>query len=222
MVILAKSSLVDQYDLRSWHNIWCAAAPLDKALESMVRNRIGVKIIRQGYGMTESSFACCRQSDTHHTEGAIGVLLRGIHGRVVDIEHGGILGPNQTGELQFKGKNIMKGYIGNAEATRDTIDSQGWLHTGDVGYYNENDEWFITGRIKELIKYNAYQVPPAEIEAVLLTHPQIQDAGVVGVPHEKYGEVAIGFVVKQPKAQITENDVIEFIAGKRKHFNFIC
>lgn len=221
MVILAKSPLVEQYDLSSWHMIVCAAAPLDKALESMVKSRIGVKVIRQGYGMTELSFACTRQSDTHHTHGSVGVLLRGIYGRVVDIEHGGNLGPNQTGELHFKGKSVMKGYIGNDQATRETIDSDGWLHTGDVGYYDENGEWFITGRIKELIKYNAYQVPPAEIEAVLLTHPQIKDAGVVGVPHEKYGEVAIGFVVKQPEAQITEHDIIEFIAGK-KDIQFIC
>lgn len=107
----------------------------------------------------------------------------------------------------------MKGYIGNKQATSETIDADGWLHTGDIGYYDRNGEFYIVDRIKELIKYKAFQVPPAEIEALLVTHPKIKDAGVVGVPHEQSGEAAFAFVVKQPNAQITENDVAQYVAG---------
>lgn len=213
MVILAKSPLVPKYDLSSIQVIWCGAAPLSKKLEVAVKNRIGVKHVRQGYGMTEGTFAFIAQDDDHHTHGSVGVLNKGVYGRVVDIETGQLLGPNQKGELHFTGICIMKGYIGNTDATKDTIDENGWLHTGDIGYYDENGEWYIVDRIKELIKYKAFQVPPAEIEALLLTNPQINDAGVIGVPNEESGETAFAFVVKQPGSTITEKDVIRFVAG---------
>lgn len=213
MVFLAKSPLVLTYDLSSVKVIWSGAAPLSKKVENIVKDRTGVKLIRQGYGMTEGTYTFCAQNDQYHTNGSVGVLLRGLYGRVVDVDSGKILEPNQTGELHFKGQTIMKGYIGNAQATSATIDADGWLHTGDVGYYDTNGEWFIVDRIKELIKYKAFQVPPAEIEAVLLTHPQIKDAGVVGVLKEESGEAAFAFVVKQPNAQITECDVFQYVAG---------
>lgn len=217
MLLLAKSPLVSKYDISCLQVIWCGAAPLSRDIETEVKMRTGTKLVRQGYGMTEGTFAFCAQDDIHNTIGSVGVLWKGIYGRVVDIESGQCLGPYQKGELHFKGQNIMKGYIGNAQATSDTIDAEGWLHTGDVGYYDERGEWYIVDRIKELIKFKGFQVPPAEIEALLLTHPQIKDAGVVGLKDEKCGEVAFAFVVKQPGAQINENDVIQFVAGKFKN-----
>lgn len=163
--------------------------------------------------MTEGTFAFCTQNDIYHTNGSVGVLYKGVYGRVIDIETGKCLGARQEGELHFKGPNTMKGYIGNKQATSATIDADGWLHTGDIGYFDENCEWYVTDRIKELIKYKGFQVPPAEIEAVLLTNPHIKDAGVIGVPNELAGELAFAFVVKQAKAQITEGDVLRYVAG---------
>lgn len=132
---------------------------------------------------------------------------------MVDVDTGKCLGVKQVGELHFKGPCIMKGYIGNKQATNATIDADGWLHTGDIGYYDENGEWYVVDRIKELIKYKGYQVPPAEIEALLLTNPNIKDAGVVGIPNEIAGELAFAFVVKQPNSRINEKDIIDFVAG---------
>lgn len=107
----------------------------------------------------------------------------------------------------------MKGYIGDKLATSATIDKQGWLHTGDIGYYDRDGEWFIVDRIKELIKYKGFQVPPAEIEAVLLTHPGVKDVGVIGTPDEVAGELAVAFVVLQPNAVLTKEEVIQYVAG---------
>lgn len=213
MVFLAKSPLVEKYDLSSLQVIWSGAAPLSKKLEMAVKNRIGIKCVRQGYGMTEGTFAFCAQNDNLHSNGSVGPLQIGTYARVVDVDTGECLGPNQKGELHFKGTCIMKGYIGNRQATSAAVDSDGWLHTGDIGYYDDNGEFYIVDRIKELIKYKGFQVPPAEIEALLLTNSQIKDAGVVGVPDEQCGETAFAFVVKQPNATITEKDVIQYVAG---------
>ncbi|XP_037944387.1 luciferin 4-monooxygenase-like [Teleopsis dalmanni] len=103
------------------------------------------------------------------------------------------------------------GYIGDTKATQGAI-KDGWLHTGDIGYYDDDFEFFIVDRIKELIKYKAFQVPPAEIEAILLTHPKIKDAAVIGKPDEEAGELPMAFVVKQANVQLTEKEVADFVA----------
>lgn len=142
--------------------------------------------------------------------GSVGEPLRGVYAKVID-ENGASLGPNKLGELCFKGDRIMKGYINNEKETKSTIDKDGWLHTGDIGYYDDDRQFFIVDRIKELIKYKASQVPPAEIESLLLTHEKIKDCGVIGIPDEESGELPFAFVVKQPNCQLTENEVIEFV-----------
>lgn len=216
MVLLAKSPKVDQYDLSSLHTVWCGAAPLAANVVHEVQKRIGFKNFREGYGMTEGTYAYLGQDDQHHTIGSVGVLLKGVRGKVVDTQTGKTLGPNESGEIHFKGDNLMSGYIGNPQATQETIDSDGWIHTGDIGYYNENGEWYVVDRIKELIKYKGFQVPPAEIEALLLEHKGIKDAGVIGQPDPRCGEKALAFVVRQPHSNLSEKDVIEFVAGGRR------
>lgn len=124
------------------------------------------------------------------------------------------LGPHCEGELCFKGDLVMKGYCGDRTSTSATIDEEGWLHTGDVGYYDKDGYFYIVDRMKELIKYNSFQVPPAELEAILLTHSEIKDAAVVGLPDEKAGELPLAFVVKQPHAKITANDVVKYVQGE--------
>lgn len=109
---------------------------------------------------------------------------------MINPETGKILGPYEEGELCFKGKIIMKGYVGNEAATKETIDDDGWLHTGDVGYFDNDYHFYIVDRLKELIKYKGFQVAPAELEAILLSHPKVQDAAVIGKPDEASGEVS--------------------------------
>lgn len=215
--MLSKSQLVDKYDLSSLKVIWCGAAPLSKEIENDVQRRLNIPVMRQGYGMTEGTFAFCGQTDQRRTSGSVGVLRLGVFGRVVNTETSECLGAYAQGELQFKGNCLMKGYVGNDAATRDTIDADGWLHTGDVGYYDDNGEWYIVDRIKELIKYKAFQVAPAEIEAILLANAQIKDAGVIGVPDESAGECAMAFIVKQPNVELSEKEVIDYVAERVSH-----
>ena len=132
----------------------------------------------------------------------------------MDVKTNQPLGPNEEGEICVRGPLVMKGYVGNDEATRNTIDADGWLHTGDVGYYDEDGFFFITDRIKELIKYKGSQVAPSEIEAILLSHPEIVDAGVAGVPDEEAGELPRAFVVKREVSTLTEDQVSSFVADQ--------
>lgn len=154
-----------------------------------------------------------RQSDTKMKPGSIGGLLSGMWSKVINPETGEILGPNQVGEFCFKGPLIMKGYINNELATREAI-RNGWLHTGDIGYYDDDNEFFIVDRLKELIKYKGFQVPPAELEAILLSHTKIKDAAVIGIPDEVAGELPLAFVVRFPNVEVSEQEIIDFAAAQ--------
>ncbi|KAJ8898454.1 hypothetical protein PR048_003814 [Dryococelus australis] len=141
--------------------------------------------------------------------------------QVVDLETGELLGPNKTGELCFRSPLNMKGYLGNLQATIDTIDREGFVHSGDVGYYDDDQYFYVVDRVKELIKYKSFQecsvflqVPPAELEAVLLSHPSVQDAAVIGIPDDAAGELPKAFVVKQAGANVTEDELIRFVTSQ--------
>jgi acyl-CoA synthetase (AMP-forming)/AMP-acid ligase II len=130
----------------------------------------------------------------------------------VDLETGVPLGPMKKGEVCVRGPQIMKGYLNRPEATAQTIDGEGWLHTGDIGYANEDHHFFIVDRAKELIKYKGFQVPPAELEAILLTHPAIADAAVIPCPDDEAGEVPKAFVVLRGEA--SPEEIIAFVAER--------
>jgi len=119
---------------------------------------------------------------------------------VVDPDSGARLGPGRTGELWFRGPQVMRGYLGDESATAATIDADGWLHSGDLGHFDEQGNLFIVGRLKELIKSRGYQVAPAQLEAELIAHPAIADAAVVGRPDEEAGEVPVAYVVLRSAA----------------------
>lgn len=215
MVFLAKHPLVDKYDLSSIRKIWCGAAPLSEKIEKAVVKRLNIPEISQGYGLTETTLAVLRfPQDTALKFGSVGMLVPGVSAKVIPLgeyETDETLGPNCEGELCFKGDLIMKGYYNDEKSTRATIDKDGWLHTGDVGYYDEEGYFFIVDRIKELIKYKGYQVPPAELEAILLTYSGIKDAAVIGIPNEEAGELPMAFIVKEENANIREEDIIQYV-----------
>ncbi|KAG4067198.1 hypothetical protein HA402_000189 [Bradysia odoriphaga] len=211
MVLLSKTSLLDKYDTSSIKYAVSSAAPLNKETVEAVQKRMPQLLTRQVYGMSEAGTFCV-QTDTHCKPGSVGVLRTGVYGKVIDTETGKVLGPNSSGELLFKSAGVMKGYVGDSDATKASFDQDGWLHTGDVGFYDDDGEYFIVDRLKELIKYNAFQVPPAELEALILTHPNVQDVGVIGVPDEAAGELPMAFVVKQ--GDCTEKDIIDFVASR--------
>ncbi|MDX1449085.1 MAG: AMP-binding protein, partial [Acidimicrobiia bacterium] len=130
---------------------------------------------------------------------------------IIDPATGADCPPGVDGELWVRGPQVMKGYLNNPEATAITIDEEGWLHTGDIGHFDEDGFLYIVDRLKELIKYKGFQVPPAELEGILLTHPGITDAAVIGVPDEEAGEIPKAFVVARPDAGLSAEDVMEFV-----------
>jgi acyl-CoA synthetase (AMP-forming)/AMP-acid ligase II len=132
--------------------------------------------------------------------------------KIVDVETGVAVGAGQRGELWVRGPQIMKGYHNQPAATQATLDEEGWLHTGDVGYVDEGGHFYIVDRVKELIKYKGFQVAPAELEAILLTHRAVADAAVIPSPDEEAGEVPKAFVVL--KAEASPEEIKEFVAER--------
>lgn len=214
MVFLAKHPIVDRYDLSSVKEIWCGAAPLSEEIAKAVAKRLNLSGINQGYGLTETTLAVLSASASARKLGSVGKLVPGVSAKVISIEENGTaepLGPNCEGELCFKGDIIMKGYCNDEKSTKATIDKHGWLHSGDVGYYDEDGYFYIVDRLKELIKYKGFQVPPAELEALLLTCPGVRDAAVVGLPNEEAGELPLAFVVKQDRSRVTEEHIVKYV-----------
>jgi acyl-CoA synthetase (AMP-forming)/AMP-acid ligase II len=214
-VALAKHPMVDEYDLSAMEVLLSGAAPLDAELADAVAKRLGCEV-RQGYGMTELSpiTHAIPPGRDDISRGTIGVLVPNMQARIVDPATGEDVGLNEPGELWLRGPNVMAGYLNNPEATAATIDADGWLHTGDVATVDERGVYAIVDRVKELIKYHGYQVPPAELEALLLTHPSIADAAVIGIRDVDLEEVPKAFVVRQPHSELSERDVITFVAER--------
>jgi acyl-CoA synthetase (AMP-forming)/AMP-acid ligase II len=215
-VALAKHPIVDQYDLSCIDVIFSGAAPLDAELGHTVAKRLGCTVL-QGYGMTElSPVSHCIPDDRPDMDlNSCGVALPNTECKLVDPETGKEVGPGERGELWVKGPNVMPGYLNNPEATAITLDDEGYLHTGDVATVTEEGVFTIVDRVKELIKYKGYQVPPAELEALLLTHDKIADAAVIGVRDAEGEEVPKAFVVRQESgADLTAADVMTFVAER--------
>jgi acyl-CoA synthetase (AMP-forming)/AMP-acid ligase II len=130
------------------------------------------------------------------------------------METGRALGHHQEGEICMRGPQMMKGYLNRAEATAATIDREGWLHTGDIGYADTDGHFFIVDRAKELIKYKGFQVAPAELEALLLSHPVVADAAVIPYADEEAGEIPKAFIVIRPGTQAEDEEIMSFIAER--------
>ncbi|HEX4059077.1 MAG TPA: AMP-binding protein [Galbitalea sp.] len=219
-VALAKHPLVDSYDLSSVKSIFSGAAPLDANLAGSVAKRLNT-MVRQGYGMTELSPVShvIPMSRNDISLNSIGLVLPNMESKLVNPETGEEIpqpksGTSEPGELMCKGPNVMMGYLGNDEATKATLTKDGWLHTGDIATVDSNGIYTIVDRLKELIKYKGYQVAPAVLEAVLLTHPKIADAAVIGVLDGDGQEIPKAFVVVQADNELTEVEVMDFVAGK--------
>ncbi|MFD8478406.1 AMP-binding protein [Kitasatospora sp. NPDC059673] len=214
---LAKHPLVDRYDLSSVRYVLSAAAPLDAGLAAACARRLGLPHLLQAYGMTELSPAThlVPPHDPHPPVGTVGRLVPGTELRVLSLdEPRRDLGPGEDGELLFRGPQLMKGYFGRDSETAATVDADGWLHTGDVGHVDGEGYLHVVDRVKELIKYKGYQVAPAELEALLLTHPSIADAAVIGVTDAEGTERPKAYVVPAFGCELAEQEVIEYVARR--------
>lgn len=216
VLALAKHPAVEGYDLSSLRYIISAAAPLDAELAGACSRRLGLPPVGQAYGMTELS------PGTHVVPlnagdappGTVGKLIASTEMRLISLDDPAKdAAPGEPGEVLIRGPQVMKGYLGRPQATADMIDGDGWLHTGDVGHVDADGWLFIVDRVKELIKYKGFQVAPAELEALLLTHDGIADAAVIGVTDEDGNEIPKAFVVRADKA-LTAEDVTAYVAGR--------
>jgi acyl-CoA synthetase (AMP-forming)/AMP-acid ligase II len=213
VLALAKSPLVERYDLSSLELVNSGAAPLSAELQHAAAERVGCPVV-QGYGMTESSPVThvTPLDPARHRLGSIGPPVPSTECRIVDVASGEELGPGEEGEVCVRGPQVMRGYLDDPEATAAAIDADGWLHTGDVGHADEDGYVVLVDRVKELIKYKGYQVAPAELEAVLVEHPAVADAAVVGRADEEAGEVPKAFVALAGEA--TAEEIMAFVAER--------
>ncbi len=213
VLALAKHPMVDQFDLSSLRLIGTGAAPIAASTLHACAERLKCDVV-QGYGMTEASGATHlnpRTLDADKTT-SIGPPVANCEAKIVDIVSGAALGTKEQGEICVRGPNIMRGYINRPDATAQSIDAEGWYHTGDIGYADEDGYFFVVDRLKELIKYSGYQVAPAELEAVLVSHPAVAEAAVIPSPDEEHGEIPKAFVVR--KGELSEQEVMDYVAAR--------
>ncbi|KAJ8555208.1 hypothetical protein K7X08_012704 [Anisodus acutangulus] len=200
--------------MKSLKQVSCGAAPVStKLIEDFVRTLPNVDFI-QGYGMTESTAIATRgyNAEKLHNYSSVGLLSPNMQAKVVDWITGSPLPPNSMGEFWLSGPGVMKGYLNNLEATKSTVDGNGWLHTGDIAYFDEEGYLYVIDRLKEIIKYNGFQIAPADLEAVLVSHPDIIDAAVTGARDEVTGEIPVAFVVKGDGCTLSQTEVIDFVS----------
>jgi len=216
-IALAKSPLVDRYDLSSLNNTCSGAAPIGEEVNKELKQRLKLKYVGQGYGLTEISMAGFLPNTAIEQFAACGYLVPTLELKIIDIQTGQALPPNKRGEICFRGPTVFKGYLNRPRATAETIDREGWMHTGDVGYIDNDGQLYLVDRIKELIKVKGYQVPPAELEDLLLSHPEIVDCAVIGVFDPKSGESPKAFIVRKSES-LTKKAVFEFVTERVAHY----
>ncbi|KAG0472692.1 hypothetical protein HPP92_014131 [Vanilla planifolia] len=215
-ILVAMIGAEKPLQLGSLRRVLSGGAPLSRELIDGFREKYPAVEILQGYGLTEST-GIGASTDSHEESqryGTAGLLSPNTEAKIVDPETGEPLPVNRTGELWLRGPYVMKGYYKNPEATRSTLDSKGWLKTGDLCYIDDDGYLFVVDRIKELIKYKGYQVAPAELEGLLLAHPEILDAAVIPFPDKEVGQVPMAYVVRKGESELTEAEVMEFV-GKQ-------
>jgi acyl-CoA synthetase (AMP-forming)/AMP-acid ligase II len=214
----AKHPAIDRFDLSKLRWLFSGAAPLGRELTAAIEARLPIRV-RQGYGMTEASPVTHYTTGGEERAGTVGRAVPLTEVRIVDPESGHDLDAGRAGEVWVRGPQVMKGYWRNAEATRHTVDSEGWLRTGDVGVVDADGYLEVVDRLKELIKVKGFQVAPAELESLLLKHPKIADAAVVGVPDADAGEVPKAIIVA--REPVTPDEITAYVAAHVAHYKQI-
>ncbi len=191
------------------------AAPIDADTIRAAAARLDASVL-QGYGLTETSpvISAPTRDATRGRPASTSFILPNTEIRIRDIETGASLGPDLDGEIMIRGPQVMAGYLDDPEANAFTLEPDGWLHTGDIGHADADGYLYVVDRLKELIKYRGFQVPPAELEALLVQHPAVMDAAVIPAPDPNAGEVPKAFVVRAPGAEITEGELLSYVSER--------
>ncbi|GMS94140.1 hypothetical protein PENTCL1PPCAC_16315, partial [Pristionchus entomophagus] len=222
LIFLSKYPMVKEYDCSSIEVVLCGAAPAGKdACMEFLSQHKNVKYLCQAYGMTEctmgSHLPVLNVKDPYM---GVGKAASNVEQKMVDVSTGKEVGEGERGEIWVRSPTLMMGYLNRHEATVETLDKDGWLHTGDIGYMDADGRLYIVDRLKELIKVKGLQVAPAELEDLLLSHPKIKDAAVIGIPDPKVGELVRAYVDRVDDT-LTEEDVIKFVAEKVSRYKHI-
>lgn len=218
VLLLAKHPVVDRYDLSSIRMLSSGAAPLTQELVKAVYTRLKLPI-KQGYGLSETSPSTHTQPWElwDKTIGSVGTLLPNQTAKYMSPEEKE-LPVGETGEFCIKGPNVFKGYLNNSEGTKNALTEDGYFKTGDVGHQDENGNFYITDRVKELIKYKGFQVPPAELEGLLISHPMVDDVAVIGIYNKDQAtEVPRAYLVPKPGVEggpKTANEIMQWLHAK--------
>lgn len=215
VLAITKSASWDKFRLDSLRRATCGAAPLGAELQEAFERRTGL-LLGQGWGMTEAACAIAftPNDPTKRKYGCCGNLLSSLEAQVVDIDSLKPLGVGETGEIWLRGPSIMRGYWNQSAATSDILVGDGWMRTGDIGYFDSDQRVYLVDRLKELIKYKARQVAPAELEDILQSHPAVQDSAVVGAPDAAAGEIPIAFVVKKEGTTLNADELMQYVAAR--------
>ena len=175
---------------------------------------MNMRDITSVYGQTEASPGCTQTTISDSVElrvSTVGKVLPHVEAKIVDPETGRELPNGQPGEFCARGYNVMKGYYNMPEATAQAIDKDGWLHTGDIAIRDDNGYFRITGRLKDMIIRGGENIFPKEIEDFIYRHPAVKDVQIVAVPSAKYGEEAFAFVIPKDGAEVTEQEIKDFV-----------
>ncbi|HUL84631.1 MAG TPA: AMP-binding protein [Actinomycetota bacterium] len=215
VLALAKHPSVDKYDLSALERVMTGAAPIDADTMRAAAARLDASVL-QGYGLTETSpvISAPTRDATTGRPASTSFILPNTEIRIRDIETDASLGPDLDGEIMIRGPQVMAGYLDDPEANAFTLEPDGWLHTGDIGHADADGYLYVVDRLKELIKYRGFQVPPAELEALLVQHPAVMDAAVIPAPDPNAGEVPKAFVVRAPGAEITEGELLSYVSER--------
>ncbi|KAF7001401.1 hypothetical protein CFC21_017079 [Triticum aestivum] len=222
MLAMVKNPIADEFDLSglALKSVMTAAAPLAPDLLAAFQRKFPGVQVEEAYGLTEHSCITLTHAGDDPEKGhiakrnSVGFILPNLEVKFVDPDTGRSLAKNTPGELCVRSQCVMQGYYRKKEETERTIDAKGWLHTGDIGYIDDDGDVFIVDRIKELIKYKGFQVAPAELEAILLSHPSVEDAAVFGLPDEEAGEIPVSCVVRRSGAAESEADIMAYVASR--------
>jgi len=215
ILAVAKSPLWERFRLHTIQRAACGAAPLGAYLQRAFEERTGL-VLHQVWGMTEGTAMLASDANDRARRklGSCGYLMPSSEARVVEVGSDRELGANETGEIWLRGPNIMRGYWNQPRATADTLLGDGWMRTGDIGYFDADGCVFLVDRLKELIKYKALQVAPAELEDIIQSHPAVLDAAVIGAPDEAAGEIPMAFVVRRAGVSLGAEELMEYVAAR--------